>query len=219
MMSNDCYHSKEYAMSYTLAPLSYSFDALEPYIDARTMEIHYTKHHQAYVDNLNAALKDYPDLQRLSLTELLKQAHTYPEQLKTAIINQGGGHANHTFFWTIMKSRAEGNARATVAQALNQTFGSFEAFQTKFGNAAKSLFGSGWAWICVDKQGSLQLITTPNQNSPLMQGLYPILGLDVWEHAYYLHYQNRRADYIQAWWHVVNWDHVEELYCQAKAAL
>jgi Fe-Mn family superoxide dismutase len=203
-------------MEYTLPPLPYAFDALEPYIDARTMEIHYTKHHQAYVDRLNEALKGHDDMLKLSLEELLKRAHTYAEPVKTALINNGGGHANHSFFWKVMKPNGGGVARGAAAQAIDSMFGSFQAFQEKFNGAAKTVFGSGWAWLCMDKQGKLVVMTTPNQNSPIMEGLSPILGLDVWEHAYYLQYQNKRPDYIQSWWNVVNWDFVEENYRTLK---
>lgn len=206
-------------MSYILQPLPYSFDALEPYIDARTMEIHYTKHHQGYVNNLNDALKGHSDLEKLPLAELLKKANSLPENLKTSIINQGGGHYNHTFFWSIMKPNSEKEAQGSIKDAIHNMFGSLSAFQEKFSTAAKSVFGSGWAWLCVNKEGELTLMTTPNQYSPIMEGLIPVIGLDVWEHAYYLHYQNKRADYIQAWWHVLNWAHIEELYQEARTHL
>jgi Fe-Mn family superoxide dismutase len=199
-------------MKYSLPKLAYAYDALEPYIDTLTMEIHYTKHHQAYIDNLNKALEGHDDLLQLSLEDLIKNAHTYAEPLKSAIINQGGGHYNHSLFWTLMKPSGGGKPQGALARAIDGAWGSFEEFQKQFNEAAKKVFGSGWAWLCVDIHGKLLITTTPNQNCPLMDHLYPLMGLDVWEHAYYLHYQNKRPDYIQAWWHVVNWETVQERY-------
>lgn len=190
----------------------YSYDALEPYIDALTMEIHYTKHHQTYVDRLNEALKGHSDLLELSLEELIKKAHTYADPVKVAIINHGGGHYNHSLFWTIMKPHGGGVPTGLLADDIDALYGSFQAFQDKFNEAAKKVFGSGWAWLCINRDGELVITTTPNQSCPLMDGLYPVMGLDVWEHAYYLHYQNKRPDYIQAWWHVVNWDVIQSRY-------
>lgn len=199
-------------MTYTLPELKYSYDALEPYIDARTMEIHYTKHHQAYINNLNKALEGYPDLQNIPLIDLLKDLQCVPEIIRTAVRNQGGGHYNHSFFWPLMKRNGGGEPYAKVAEEIKKTFGSFAFFQEQFASKAAGIFGSGWAWLCINKEGNFQIITTANQDCPLSYNLQPILGLDVWEHAYYLHYQNRRGDYIGAWWQVVNWEQVEENY-------
>ena len=199
-------------MEYTLPQLPYSYDSLEPYIDTMTMEIHYTKHHAGYVQNLNNALKKHPHLQNISLDELLQGLDTVPEDIRVAVRNHGGGHSNHSLFWPLMKKDGGGMPKDMVAHAIKQKFGSFEQFQNQFNTAAKSVFGSGWAWLCVDEQNNLSVFSTPNQDSPYMQSMRPILGLDVWEHAYYLKYQNRRPDYITAWWHVINWDRVEEQY-------
>ncbi len=197
-------------MAYTLAPLPYAYDALEPYIDARTMELHYTMHHAGYVAKLNAALEGFPALAALPLKELVSTYATMPESVRTAVRNQGGGHYNHTFFWSSMGTRFGGSPHAEVAHALTKHFGSFGAFQEEFNAKATTVFGSGWAWLCVTPQDTLEVITTANQDCPISGGYEPILGLDVWEHAYYLNYQNRRPDYITAWWHVVNWDVVED---------
>lgn len=199
-------------MAFTLPSLSYSFDAMEPYIDAQTMEIHYTKHHQGYIDKLNAALKDYPDLQNQSIDELLKNLVTLPEAVRTAVCNQGGGHANHSFFWTIMKKNGGGVPKGALAEHIKKQFGSIDAFKEKFNANAQQVFGSGWSWLSLAQDGKLVAHTTSNQDSPILQGLSPLIGLDVWEHAYYLKYQNRRPDYIGAWWHVIDWDRVEEVY-------
>ena len=203
-------------MAFTLPPLPYPYDALEPYVDAQTMEIHHTKHHQGYVNNLNKALEGYPELQNKSIEELLRGINEIPEAIRTAVRNNGGGHANHSLFWTIMKPNGGGEPTGELAEAIKATFGSFEAFKEKFSAEAAGRFGSGWAWLVVDENGKLQVYSTPNQDSPYMQGHTPILGLDVWEHAYYLKYQNRRAEYIQNWWNVVNWDAVNEEYAKAK---
>lgn len=199
-------------MYYTLPPLPYAYDALEPHIDARTMEIHHNKHHQAYIDNLNAALAKHPAIAEIPLYDLLSNIDQVPHDIRTAVQNHGGGHYNHTFFWPIMSPNGGGQPKGHLADEIKKTFGSFEAFQEKFNTAAKSVFGSGWAWLGINKNGQLEIISLPNQNAPLMQGLKPILGLDVWEHAYYLKYQNKRPDYITAWWNVVNWDQVVEHY-------
>jgi Fe-Mn family superoxide dismutase len=199
-------------MKYVLPPLPYAYDAMEPYIDAKTMEIHYTKHHQAYVDNLNKALSEYPALQEQSLADVLQTLDSVPAKIRTAVRNNGGGHYNHSFFWPLMKKGGGGEPKGKVADIIKQFFGSFTAFQDLFNTSAKTVFGSGWAWLCVDSAGKLVIISTPNQDTPLPEHLSPVLGLDVWEHAYYLKYQNRRPDYITAWWHVVNWDQVEENY-------
>jgi Fe-Mn family superoxide dismutase len=202
-------------MKYTLPELPYAYDALEPYIDFMTMEIHHTKHHQAYIDNLNAALQKYPEWQHKQLEEILKSLPAVPEDIRTAVRNNGGGHFNHSQFWLMMKPHVGVVApRDRVAKAIGKNFGDFKMFQEQFNAAAKSRFGSGWAWLCVDKDGKLLINSTANQDNPISQGLHPILGLDVWEHAYYLKYQNKRPDYINAWWHVINWNYVEELYEQ-----
>ncbi|MDX1630797.1 MAG: superoxide dismutase [Thermoanaerobaculia bacterium] len=192
-----------------LPDLPYAHDALEPHIDSRTMEIHHGKHHQGYVNKLNNALEGHSDLVGKSLEELLREIDRVPEPIRTAVRNSGGGHANHSLFWPVMSPRGGGAPSGDLADALMSTFGSFESFQERFNDAATGRFGSGWAWLVVDDDG-LDVESTPNQDSPLMEGKTPILGLDVWEHAYYLHYQNRRADYVQAWWNVVNWEQVSE---------
>lgn len=195
---------------HVLPKLAYAYNALEPHIDARTMEIHHAKHHQAYVDNLNKALDGQPALQTLSVEDLLKHIKTVPDVIRQAVINHAGGHANHSLFWTLMAPNAGGTPGGALADALATTFGSFDKFKEEFTKAALGRFGSGWAWLVKDSAGKLSIASTPNQDSPLMQGLKPILGLDVWEHAYYLKYQNRRADYITAWWNIVNWSNVEK---------
>lgn len=200
---------------YSLPKLAYAYSALEPHIDARTMQIHYEKHHQAYVDNLNAALKDHPKLQQKKLKHMLKHLDRLPEDVRTAVRNNGGGHMNHSFFWNIMQPHAQAMPTARIAQEIDKQFGSFAAFKEKFNAAAKSVFGSGWAWLVTDRHGKLSIIATHNQDSPLSEHQTPILGLDVWEHAYYLAYQNRRMDYITAWWHVINWQQVERNYMDA----
>lgn len=203
-------------MPHTLPPLPYAYDALEPYIDALTMEIHHTKHHATYVNNLNAALDKHPELHEVPLEVLLRNLESVPEDIRVAVRNNGGGHANHSLFWTVMKSGGGGEPTGELAEAIQATFGSFAAFKEKFSQAAATRFGSGWAWLVVNAFGKLEVYSTPNQDSPLMEGKTPILGLDVWEHAYYLKYQNRRPDYIAAWWNVVNWDEVACRYAEAK---
>jgi superoxide dismutase, Fe-Mn family len=193
------------ATGFKLPPLPYPYDALEPHLDARTMEIHYTKHHQAYVDNLNKALKDHPDLQGKSIEMLLGNLNALPEAIRTAVRNQGGGHANHSLFWSWMKPQGGGEPQGALAEAIAKKFGSFAKFKEQFTDAALKRFGSGWAWLCQDKNGELLVLSTGNQDSPLSEGHVPLLGLDVWEHAYYLKYQNRRADFVAVWWNVVNW--------------
>lgn len=203
-------------MAFELAPLPYASDALEPHVDARTMEIHHGKHHQTYVTNLNNALANYPDLQNKPIEDLLaNNLAIVPDDIKTAVRNNGGGHANHTLFWQIMAGNAGGTPTGRVAEEINKKFGDFETFKAEFKKAATGRFGSGWAWLVVEADGSVSITSTPNQDTPLMEGKTPILGLDVWEHAYYLHYQNRRPDYIDAWWNVVNWAKVEDLYSAA----
>ena len=197
-------------MAHTLPSLPYAFDALEPHIDARTMEIHHGKHHQAYVTNLNAALEKAPDVADRPIEEILAKLNAVPEEVRTAVRNNGGGHWNHSFFWTIMGPKAGGEPSGKLASAIDESFGSFAKFQDEFAKAAAGRFGSGWAWL-VRQGGKLAVTSTPNQDNPLMDGTKPVdvlLGLDVWEHAYYLNYQNRRPDYVKAWWNVVNWEEV-----------
>ncbi|MGL5254727.1 MAG: superoxide dismutase [Brevinema sp.] len=199
--------SSDVVVLHSVPELDYSYDALEPYIDAKTMEIHHSKHHAAYVNNLNAALASYPDVATKSLEELLTDFNSLPEALKTVVRNNAGGHHNHSLFWKILKVNNGGKPSGELATAIDKDFGSFEKFQEVFENAARTRFGSGWAWL-VKKDGKLSVISTANQDSPLMDGYTPILALDVWEHAYYLNYQNRRPDYIKSFWNVVNWDQV-----------
>ncbi len=198
-----------------LPALPYAFDALEPHIDAQTMEIHHGRHHATYVNNLNAALEGHEALQQKTVEELISDLNSVPESIRTAVRNNGGGHANHTLFWEIMSPNGGGQPTGELANAINETFGSFEKFQEEFTKAALGRFGSGWAWLVVDG-GKLAVMSTANQDNPLMEGKTPILGLDVWEHAYYLKYQNRRPDYVKAWWNVVNWDAVNQRYLKAK---
>jgi len=203
-------------MAHTLPALPYPFDALEPHIDAQTMEIHHGKHHNAYVTNLNKALEGQAALQARSLEDLISNLNDVPEAIRTAVRNNGGGHANHSLFWTLMKKGGGEEPSGDLAAAINKAFGGFAAFKEKFSTAAATRFGSGWAWLSLDKSGELIVESTANQDSPLMEGRKPILGLDVWEHAYYLKYQNRRPDYIAAWWNVVNWDAVAQVYKKAR---
>ena len=203
-------------MAFSVPPLPYAFDALEPYIDKMTMEIHHDKHHGAYVTNLNKALESAPNLQGKSLEELLaNQCAIVPDNIKTPVRNNAGGAINHDMFWKIMAPKAGGNPTGSIGQAINSTFGSFETFKEKFTAAATGRFGSGWAWL-VKKGGGIELISSANQDSPVMDGQFPIMGLDVWEHAYYLKYQNRRPEYIAAWWNVVNWAEIEKRFSSAK---
>jgi Fe-Mn family superoxide dismutase len=197
-------------MPHTLPPLPYDFGALEPHIDAQTMQIHHGKHHQAYVTNLNAALDKHPELHSKSLDDLLRTLDTVPEDIRTAVRNNGGGHWNHSMFWTIMGPNAGGPPTGPVADAINAAFGSFDAFKEQFNAAGLARFGSGWVWL-IDNNGRLEITSTPNQDTPIMEGKKAILGCDVWEHAYYLKYQNRRGDYLNAWWNVVNWAEVNRL--------
>ncbi len=199
-----------------LPALPYAFDALEPHIDKQTMEIHHGRHHQTYVNNLNKALEGHADLAEKSLEDLLRNLDEVPESIRGAVRNNGGGHANHTLFWQIMSPNGGGNPTGEIASAIDSTFGSFEKFKEEFTKAATTRFGSGWAWLVVKKDGSLAVTSTPNQDTPLMEGDTPILGIDVWEHAYYLKYQNKRPDYIEAWWNVVNWEEVNKRYLAAK---
>ncbi|HEX7017764.1 MAG TPA: superoxide dismutase [Patescibacteria group bacterium] len=200
---------------HTLPKLPYDYSALEPAIDAKTMEIHHTKHHQAYIDKLNAALEGHADLQKKSVEELLRDFDSVPEAIKTPVRNHGGGHANHSLFWTILGPDSQGGPQGALAEAIEQKFGSFADFKKEFEAAAAGQFGSGWGWLVVDN-GELELLALPNQDSPLMQGKTPIFGVDVWEHAYYLKYQNKRPDYLAAVWEVVNWGEVGRRFEAAK---
>ena len=205
-------------MAYELPKLPYDYNALEPHIDARTMEIHHSKHHQAYVTNLNNAIKGKADLEKKSVEDLIRDLNSVPEDIRAAVRNNGGGHANHSFFWKIMGPNAGGEPKGKLADDIKSTFGGFDQFKEKFADAGVKRFGSGWAWLIKDSGGKLAIVSTANQDSPLMgKGVAgaegtPILGCDVWEHAYYLNYQNRRPDYIKAWWNVVNWDAVAKNY-------
>ncbi|HEU5423720.1 MAG TPA: superoxide dismutase [Nitrolancea sp.] len=203
-------------MPYELPNLPYPYNALEPYIDEQTMNIHHTKHHQAYVNNLNAALQNNPELQNQPIEQLMRNINQVPESIRQAVINNGGGHANHSLFWTIMGPNKGGEPTGALADEIKKDFGSFDSFKDEFTKAASGRFGSGWAWLVETPQGKLQITSTPNQNSPLMEGNTPLLGLDVWEHAYYLKYQNRRPEYINAWWNLVDWNAVGQRYQQAK---
>ena len=193
---------------FQLPPLPYAYDALEPHIDAQTMQIHHDKHHGAYVTNLNAALKDQPEFQSKSVEDILRSISQVPEAVRTAVRNNGGGHANHTMFWEIMRPGGARQPSGDLAAAIQSAFGSMESLVEKVNDAGLKRFGSGWAWVVRGGDGKLQVISTANQDSPLMEGLVPVLGVDVWEHAYYLKYQNRRGDYLKEWWNVVNWDEV-----------
>jgi superoxide dismutase, Fe-Mn family len=204
-------------MAYELPPLPYAYNALEPYIDEETMHLHHDKHHQAYVNNLNAAIANSPELANMDAEELMRRINEVPEGIRTAVVNNGGGHANHSMFWRIMAPNAGGPPTGPIADAINQAFGNFESFKQQFNDAGAKRFGSGWAWLVMNPNGQLEIMSTPNQNSPLMEGYYPIMGNDVWEHAYYLKYQNRRPEYLNAWWNVVNWDEVNKRYQQAQA--
>ena len=204
-------------MPFTLPALPYAPDALEPYIDKTTMEIHHGKHHNAYVTNLNKALESAPNLAGKTLEELLaNNCALVPENIRTAVRNNAGGHANHSLFWTLMGAQKGGEPKGKIGEAIAGAFGGFAQFKEKFASAAGTRFGSGWAWLYRDHAGKLDVYSTANQDSPLMEGRFPILGLDVWEHAYYLKYQNRRPDYIAAWWNVVNWDAVEQRLAAGK---
>ncbi|MBL4886496.1 MAG: superoxide dismutase [Planctomycetaceae bacterium] len=202
-------------MAYTLPELPYAYDALEPHVDARTMEIHHSKHHQAYITKVNAALEGHDDLTAKSIEDLVGDLNAIPEAIRGAVRNNGGGHANHSLFWTVMSANGGGEPTGDLAVAINAKFGSFEKFQTEFANAAATRFGSGWAWLSVDN-GEVVVESTANQDTPLSDGRTPILGLDVWEHAYYLNYQNRRPDYVSAFWNVVDWNAVAARYNAAK---
>lgn len=204
-------------MSHTLPALAYAYDALEPHIDALTMEIHHSRHHQTYINNLNAALADHPELAALPVEALLARFDSLPVQLQGAVRNHGGGHANHSLFWRVMSPQGGGEPAGELAAAIQRDLGGFEAFKQAFTQAALSRFGSGWAWLVVDGSGKLQVVSSANQDSPLQDGLVPILGLDVWEHAYYLKYQNKRPDYIAAFYKVIDWNEVARRYVAALA--
>ena len=211
------YGDGDHAHGYKLPKLRYKYDALEPHIDKRTMEIHYSKHHQGYVNKLNAAMAHYHDLSEMSIEDLLRNIEKVPMKIRQAVINSGGGHANHTLFWHTMISGGT-ELSGKVAEAMQTTFGSLNSAKEKFATTAKTHFGSGWAWLVVDEKKKLQIYATKNQDSPFMQGHTPLLGLDVWEHAYYLKYQNKRGDYVDAWHNVVNWKQVNNNYVAAMKA-
>ncbi len=204
-------------MAFELPPLPYDYNALEPYIDTQTMQLHHDKHHGTYVTNLNNALKDHA-FASLPVEEVLRRLNEVPEAVRTTVRNNGGGHANHTMFWQIMKPNGGGEPTGNIANAITSSFGSFDAFKTAFNDAGAKQFGSGWAWVTLGQDGKLQISSTANQDSPLLNGVYPILGNDVWEHAYYLKYQNRRPEYLSNWWNVVNWNEIEKRYSQARGA-
>lgn len=201
-------------MEFTLPQLPYSYGDLEPHIDGRTMEIHHTKHHQAYIDKLNEALQKHPELSDKNLDQLLTDLEAIPEDIRGAVRNHGGGHYNHSLFWTIM-AKEGGDMSTHLKENIDTAFGNFDSFKEQFSTAAKGVFGSGWAWLTVDANGKLSIESTPNQDTPIMQGRTPIMGLDVWEHAYYLNYQNRRPDYLEAWWNIVNWMEVSKRFASA----
>ena len=199
-------------MAFKLPALNYAYDALESHIDKRTMEIHHTKHHQAYVDNLNKALEGHSRYQEKDIRELIAELNSLPDEIKTAVRNNGGGHLNHTMFWDLMSPNGGGNPTGELAKRMEEDFGGFEEFKKEFKKAALGRFGSGWAWLLKKEDGRLEIVSTPNQDNPVSEGKNPLLGIDVWEHAYYLNYQNRRGDYIDAWFNVVDWKKVEENY-------
>jgi Fe-Mn family superoxide dismutase len=203
-------------MAYEVPPLPYDYSALEPYIDTQTMQLHHDKHHAAYVNNLNAALQNASQFASLSIEDLIRRLNEVPDNIRTAVRNNGGGHLNHSMFWQIMTPNGGGAPSGQLGNAINSTFGSFDQFKAAFNDAGVKRFGSGWAWLILDQNGNLQVTSTANQDSPLTDGSFPIMGNDVWEHAYYLKYQYRRPDYLNAWWNVVNWNEIEKRYQQAK---
>ncbi len=207
----------ETGKTFQLPPLPYNYNALEPYIDAETMQFHHDKHHAAYVNNLNTAVDKYPQLKSRSVEELIRNLSSLPEDIRTTVRDNGGGHVNHTMFWEIMSPDGGGEPTGAIATAINSTFGSLDAFKQQFNDAGSKRFGSGWAWLVRTSDGKLQVTSTANQDSPLMEGMYPILGNDVWEHAYYLKYRNNRAEYLKQWWNVVNWNEVNNRFEQAMA--
>src|SRR5579859_441234 len=204
-------------MAFEVPPLPYDYSALEPYIDTQTMQLHHDKHHAAYVANLNAALQGQVELATWPSEDLLRRINEVPENIRTAVRNNAGGHVNHSMFWRIMKPNGGGEPTGELASAINQAFGSFDQFKAALNDAGVKRFGSGWTWLVLDQNGKLQVISTANQDSPLMDGLYPVMGNDVWEHAYYLKYQNRRPEYLNAWWNVVNWDEISSRYQQGRS--
>ena len=206
-------------MTHKLPELPYDYSALEPHVDTRTMAVHHDKHHQAYVNNLNKALEGYEELEKKSAIELLLDLDEVPESIRTAVRNNAGGHANHAMFWQIMSPKGGGEPDGSLAEAIDESFGSFGAFQTAFNKAAATFFGSGWIWLCVDTEGQLQITATPGHDNPVVDGLMPLLVLDVWEHAYYLKYENRRGDFIAAWWNVVDWETIATNLAASKIAL
>lgn len=201
---------------FKLPPLPYAYNALEPYIDEETMRFHHDKHHAAYIKNLNAAINKYPDLKSKSINKLLVSLDTLPNDIRQTVRNNGGGYLNHKIFWEIMSPNGGGKPKGAIAQAIQKDFGSFEAFQTEFTKAGSKVFGSGWVWLVLDKSGKLQVVNLPNQDSPIMQGFSPIMGNDVWEHAYYLKYRNNRGEYLKQWWNVVNWEEVNRRFQAVK---
>ncbi|MBC7824888.1 MAG: superoxide dismutase [Candidatus Parcubacteria bacterium] len=205
-------------MAHQLAPLPYSYDALEPFIDTQTMQLHHDKHHAAYVNNLNGAISNYADLQSKSVEELVKMLDSVPEDIRATIRNNAGGDVNHTMFWQIMKPNGGGEPAGDLAREIDRTFGTFDTFKQQFNDAGVKRFGSGWVWLVKNNQGTLQITSTANQDSPLSEGYYPIMGNDVWEHAYYLKYQNRRPEYLNAWWNVINWDEINRRFAKSQSA-
>lgn len=201
---------------HVLPRLPYAYNALEPYIDEKTMSIHHSKHHQAYVDKLNAAIEKHPELSKKPLPDLLKNLNSVPEDIRTAVRNHGGGHFNHSLFWEMMAPKSGGEPKGEIAAAIKKEFVSFESFKQKFSDTAAAHFGSGWGWLAVNSEGKMLVYSTPNQDSPIMQNHSPLLGIDVWEHSFYLLYQNRKPEYIQNWWNVINWKKVEELFRKTK---
>lgn len=203
-------------MNFKLPELYYAYDELEPYIDKQTMEIHHTKHHQAYIDNLNKALEGHDEYKEMSIKELLKSLDDLPEAIKTAVRNNGGGHLNHKIFWKIMSPKGGGNPVGELAKKIDEDLGGFDKFKEDFKKAALGRFGSGWSWLVIGEGGKLEIVSTPNQDNPISEGKKPLIGLDVWEHAYYLKYQNKRADYIDSWWNLVDWNIVEDKFNKVK---
>jgi Fe-Mn family superoxide dismutase len=210
--------SEEKQMAHELPSLPYAYNALEPFIDEKTMHLHHDMHHGAYVKNLNAALDKYPNLQSKRPEDLLRDLNAIPEDIRGAVRNNGGGHVNHTMFWKIMKPKGGGDPTGEIGQALSKAFGPFKEFQKQFNDAGLKQFGSGWVWVAGNSKGDLEIVTTPNQDSPISQGRYPVFGNDVWEHAYYLKYNNRRGEYLEAWWNVVNWEEINQRYAAFKSA-
>jgi Fe-Mn family superoxide dismutase len=204
-------------MAHEVPPLPYDYAALEPVIDTQTMKLHHDMHHGAYVKNLNAALEKHPNLQSKNAEDLIRDLNAVPEDIRTAVRNNGGGHVNHSMFWKIMKPKGGGDPTGPIAEAINKAFGNFKDFQAKFNDAGTKQFGSGWAWLVGEAGGSLKVISTANQDNPMSQGLFPIMGNDVWEHAYYLKYNNRRPEYLAAWWNVVNWDEINKRFEAMKS--